>query len=128
MFMTLRQTGSLLEPFLPVLQHLNLFQCDETTGHHAIKHRQELVDLCLGVHDLHHDGKVKRQSKHLGSMQPAGVPETHRTTKNRCARQMHASGFLQNGFVKRLMLKAIILSEEDAQERSSLGTSMFRTP
>ena len=54
-------------------------------------------------------------------MQAAGVPETHRSSKNRCTRKMHITGLLYNRFIKRLVLKAIILSKENAQKHCLLG-------
>ena len=54
-------------------------------------------------------------------MQAAGVTETHRASKNSGTRKMHLSGFLHNRFIERLVLKAIILSEENAQKHRVLG-------
>ena len=53
-----RQTSSLPETFCAVLQHLHLLQRDEAACHHRIQHRQEVVDLRLGVHNLY-DNEVE---------------------------------------------------------------------
>src|SRR5262245_8070161 len=44
------------------------------------------------------------------------MPVAHWTPKHSGTGQMHFARFLNNGLIKRLMLKTIILSEEDAQE------------
>src|ERR1700738_3233165 len=70
-----RGTGGLERASLPssILKNLGSLYGNEPARHHAVKHRQESVNLFLRVDDLYHDRQILREAQELRSVNTAGM-------------------------------------------------------
>src|SRR5579883_1685940 len=72
-----RQAGALRQAFAPVLQHLHLFEGDETARHHGVERREKALDPLLAVDDLDHHGEVFGEAKDLRRVETARMTKAH---------------------------------------------------
>jgi hypothetical protein len=99
-----------------ILKNLGSLYGDETARHHAVKDRQESVDLFLGIDDLNHDRQVLRQTQEPVGMDTTRVPESNVATQDSCAAEVHFPRLQYNRFMEGNAMKFIFLPEKNPEQ------------
>src|SRR6185503_15499221 len=81
----------------------------------------EGIDLVLAVDDLDDDRQILGEALDLGGVQAARMAKAHRAAQHRGAGEMLRPRLEDDRLIERQMLMAVVLADEDAQQRRWAG-------
>src|SRR3989442_4709029 len=107
--------------FAPVIDRLDLLHRQQSAAHHFVEHRQEPLNLFFAIDNFDDQRQVHREPENFRGVQPTRLAEAHWPAQHGRASQVHFARFEHDGFVARLVMPAVALADESAQQDRVVG-------